>query len=351
MENQHQPALETTQANPLTSSVQKKEAPGGTTPPPFQLKASEGFSPDGGPLQQSAAPEGPIQRLGRPSHPKEQVAGTCGLYSLAHSIAHLYGLDDANTASVRDLLLKAAGSVDKTVSAEGEITSFSVAETIVTAYNKLTEDYKISISQQTVDSGVTDEAGWRAALDINNGTSEGDDAATLAVDTGLYYDDFSEAEDKFDGSADVTENGSKAKVVISTANVVTVTGLDAANASTKGDGAHWINVTGVTSDYVEALDPNYPDFKFRFKVDEAAKLTTSFEAATRGEYLDTVYEGKGKEADWVNDMGGGGNQDWQTMTGSSDASTVKSTITDRLKNTDRTSAVSLNGLALKVTKA
>jgi len=348
MENQHQnPIQEKTSESEAMAPIQAKSSEGSASPPPpFQLKAGDGF--DSTPAVQMKAFDGPVQRLGTPTAPQGQAAGTCGIFSITHSIAHLYSLNATKTQAVRDLMLKAGGTVDKTVSAEGEITSFAVAEAIVAEYNKLTSDYKIKLTQKTVDSNASDKASWRSALGLEDTSSEADHAATLAVDSSIYYPALKAAFALGIGG-EATKNGTTCKV--NSASKLTFSALGTVGASTHGSGAHWITIVEITSDHVVCLDSNLKNFKLYFAIADAYKLSDSLKAATRGEYLDEVYGGSGKEGDWVKGMRPDADADWGTMLGTSDGATIESTITDRLEKTDRTTDVALKGLSLKVEKA
>ncbi len=384
MEKQHIQAPENDQIHEMESPLQAKPGRRQMAPPAFQLTATGGFPSVSGslqsgslksgplqseslqsaPIQQTPNSEGPIQRVGRPTDTQEQIAGTCGLYSLTHAIAHLYRLDGAGTQLVRDLLLQAAGQVGADVTHQGEVTSFATAEAIVRQYNTLTTAYPVLISRQTVGENLDSEAGWRSDLGIDNEGDEAQHAVTMAVDSRLYAGLVEDALD-FEVEAEDMPKGTKLDMQ---GSAITITGLSADNASFRGSSAHWVTITSIANDFIEVVDPNFPGYVLKFRTGEAALLSNSLaKDVLVKDYLNAVYgtdkKGKQKSAGrWVSEMSYQGknqkkekvyrNQDWATMMQEdvNDPRAYLGKIHGRLGNTDDTTTVDLSGLAIRVVK-
>ena len=285
--------------------------------------------------------------LGRAPRPREQEAGTCGIYSLINAIGHLYQItNDNDMDTVRDAMLRAAGNAGELVTGQGEVTSFAIASQIVQEYNQLTNDFNIQIAQQTITNQTNDENSWRTALGIDQEDDQAEHAATMAVDSSLY----SPFVNALGG-----RNGGRASDNVTTAvrngRFITISGLNPQRQSRNGEAAHWVTVTGITATHVEVMDPNYPRYRLQFPVGEARLLSRTLLSPTRGTYLNTVYGGAGGERGFIQGQGGGTNSDYQTIAGNTNVQQVEDEMTRRLENTDTQSNVALSGLALNVTRA
>lgn len=341
------------------------------SPPAFQLKAT------------SAAP---IQRLGGAAHPQEQEAGTCGLISLVHSVAWLYNLNEAQTIEVRRHMLAAAGAVDEKLCAQGEITSFAIAQTIIAQYNRRTHDYKVDIHQQEVTNHTSSLDWWREALGLPEEVEEDnerDHAAILFVDADMFYAGVTSALNSIKNNvmkdqshlfdidaikramykeeADTKEL--KARQIppeyvglkYFKGNEIELNNLNTREASQNGEAAHIVTITGITRKHLIVQDPNHPDVSIRIPMRKAKELTLSLENGTRGQFFDGIYRRTDEtaqehlESAYVSKLKGDDNRDWQEMYGEP-AEGLKAHVENRLLNTDRDSRLNLRGLAIRVTR-
>jgi len=331
----------------MAAPVQRNNGGRRMAAPAFQLRAGNGFNNGRGPAQRRQGQRGPVQMLGRAPRPRSQEAGTCGLYSLINAIGHLYQINNDNDMdTVRDTMLQAAGNAGGQVTGQGEVTSFQIANQIVTEYNRLTNNFNIQIAQQTITNQTNDENSWRTALGIDQEDDQAEHSATMAVDSSLYSAFVNALRGRnrgtvSDNTTTATRNG----------NLITISGLNPQRQSTNGEDAHWVTVTNITAAHVEVMDPNYPRYRLQFPVGEAQLLSTTLLAPTRGNYLDTVYGGAGGERGFIQGQGGGTNPDYQTIAGNQNVQQVEDEMTQRLTNTNRAAQVALSGLALNVTRA
>ena len=343
--------------------MQKKAGTRKMPPPPIQLAASSGF-PSESTSPMAVTSEGPIQRVGRPDAPQSQLAGTCGLYSIANGIAHVYRLGEAETKLVRDKLLLAAGQVDTSVTMEGEITSFGQARAIVAKYNELCPQYQVEVTQQSLEENPGNEKEWREDLGISEEPDESQHAVAMAVDSRLY----SSAVKAARGGKVKKEDQIKGTTAVKKGNVIEVSDLSADNASDLGSHAHWVTITSISDEFIDVMDPNYPKYTLRFNTKEAALLSNSLaQHVKKKDYLKEVY-GKDKGGNqktarnWVSEMSYQGknqqkkkvykNQDWKTMMSEDKGEGhYLNKVINRLKKVDDTTEVQLTSLAVRIVKA
>lgn len=338
-------------------------------PPAHSISAGHGFAPSA-----TSAVAAPPEVMGRPIEPQAQQAGTCGLYSLGHAIAWVYGLDGPNTEFVIQLLLEAAGIVGPGVTGQGEITSFHNAMAIINEYNQGRTPYKVNLDAKPIDSSMNTAADWRTALDTTGTNSPELVGATLAVDAHLYSAPIEEAFDALFPDDPIATPPALSPLAIpaqadragatvdTTNNTIVMDHFANGMPSPSSSYAHWVTISGIDSRYVTLIDANFPEYELKVPVAEAHRLTTELTSPTRGDYLQEVYDGSvdqstqgvrpGRPADFVDSMldQHGENEDWNSMNPGTSPGRVPLEMERRLATTDTASQVDLQGLSLRVTR-
>lgn len=325
-------------------------------PPTSTFSAGPGFS-----YHSTTVSRAPQNILAGPDYPREQQAGTCGLYSLGHALAAIYHLNGPDTEEAIRLLLVAAGELGGDVSLQGEITTFHLAYQIVERYNANGTPWPIEIEPRPITPTVDTGDEWRSAL----GTMETDPqeliGVTMAVDSNFYEGIM---DDVIDNDANGLNQASRRGMPGAFHGVgdrqVTLSDLSMGNPSVSSSHAHWITIVGISDTHLTIVDANFPQYEVRMPINEAHLLTTSLQDVSRGEYFQAVFDhiaqGNGKAngglIDLYDEMADDRkyNSDWASLTNETDGRAIRRAIFRRSRATDMAQTVALQGLALRVTK-